>query len=88
MSLKSAGEKYCNIELDKSIRGKIIWSKTLTTDIIVYGAKDVQYLGKIRTEQLKLLKAKDLVTALAYENKFCPVLAYFEFCGVKLDENK
>ena len=49
---------------------------------------DVQYLEKIRTEQLKLLKAKDLVTALAYENKFCPVLAYFEFCGVKLDENK
>ena len=88
MSLKSAGEKYCNIELDKSVRGKIIWSKTLTTDIIVYGAQDVQYLEKIREKQLKLLKAKDLVTALAYENKFCPVLAYFEFCGVKLDEDK
>ncbi len=88
MSLKSAGEKYCNIELDKSVRGKIIWSKTLTTDIIVYGAQDVQYLEKIREKQLELLKAKDLVTALAYENKFCPVLAYFEFCGVKLDEDK
>ena len=36
MSLKSAGFNYCNIELDKSIRGKIIWSKTLTNDIIVY----------------------------------------------------
>lgn len=88
MSLKSAGEKYCNIELDKSIRGKIIWSKTLTDDIIVYGAQDVQYLEKIREKQLVLLKEKDLVTALAYENKFCPILAYFEFCGVKLDVEK
>lgn len=88
MSLKSAGEKYCNIELDKSVRGKIIWSKTLTDDIIVYGAQDVQYLEKIREKQLVLLKEKDLVTALAYENKFCPILAYFEFCGAKLDVEK
>lgn len=88
MSLKAAGENYCNIELDKSVRGKIIWSKTLTDDIIEYGALDVKYLEKIREEQLKRLKEKDLITALAYENKFCPVLAYFEFCGVKLDSEK
>ena len=88
MSLKSAGFNYCNIELDKSIRGKIIWSKTLTNDIIVYGAQDVKYLEQIREKQLIELKKKDLVTALAYENKFCPVLAYTEFCGAKLDEEK
>ena len=41
MSLKSAGFNYCNIELDKSIRGKIIWSKTLTNDIIVYSASSL-----------------------------------------------
>lgn len=88
MALKAAGYKYCNIELDKSVRGKIIWAKTLTDDIIQYGAEDVKYLEKIREGQLKELKEKDLITALAYENKFCPVLAYTEFCGVKLDENK
>jgi ribonuclease D len=88
MSLKAAGQKYCNIELDKSVRGKIIWSKILTDDIIQYGADDVKYLEPIRTEQLRELKKKDLITALAYENKFCPVLAYTEFCGVKLDEGR
>lgn len=88
MSLKAAGQQYCNIELDKSVRGKIIWSKTLTDDIIEYGAEDVKYLSKIREEQNKLLKKKDLLTAHAYENKFCIALAYTEFCGVKLDEEK
>lgn len=88
MSLKSAGEKYCGIELDKSVRGKIIWAKTLTDDIIQYGADDVKYLEKIKDGQSVLLKEKDLLIALAYENKFCPVLAYTEFCGVKLDEAK
>ena len=88
MSLKSAGFNYCNIELDKSVRGKIIWSKTLTSDIIIYGAQDVKYLEQIREKQLIELRKKDLIVALAYENKFCPVLAYTEFCGAKLDEEK
>lgn len=88
MSLKAAGEMYCGVELDKSVRGKIIWSKTLTDDIIEYGALDVKYLEQIKEGQKILLKEKDLITALAYENKFCPVLAYTEFCGVKLDIEK
>ena len=88
MSLRAAGQEYCNIELDKSVRGKIIWSKTLTDDIILYAANDVKYLEKIRAEQLKKLKQKDLMIALAYENKFCPVLAYTEYCGVRLDKDK
>ena len=88
MSLKAAGEKYCQVELDKSVRGKIIWAKTLTDDIVEYGADDVKYLERIKEGQEIGLKNKDLLIALAYENKFCPVLAYTEFCGVKLDEDK
>ena len=87
-SLKTAVKRYCNEDLDKSVRGKIIWSKTLTSDIIIYGAQDVKYLEQIREKQLIELRKKDLVVALAYENKFCPVLAYTEFCGAKLDEEK
>ena len=88
MSLKSAGEYYCGIELDKSVRGKIIWSRTLTDDIIEYGAGDVEYLEEIYNKQQILLKNKGLLKAIAYENAFCPVLAYTEFCGIKLDEEK
>ena len=87
MSLKSAGENYLGIELDKSVRGKIIYSK-LDEEIIRYGAADVEWLETIREKQLELLKEKDLITACDIENRFVKVLAYIEWCGVKLDEKK
>lgn len=86
-SLKSAGYNYLNVELDKSIRGKIIY-QGLTEETIVYAANDVAYLEDIRGKQLDLLKEKELLTALEYENKFVRVLAYIEYCGVRLDVDK
>ena len=85
LSLKTAGETYCNIELDKSVRGKIIWAG-LTNDVIEYSANDVKYLEDIRTSQLELLKDKGLDKAIEYENRFVLPLAYCEYCGIKLDE--
>ena len=87
MSLKSAGEEYLGIELDKSVRGKIIYSK-LDEEIIRYGANDVQWLESIREKQLEKLQEKDLLVALDIENRFVRVLAYIEWCGVKLDIDK
>ena len=84
MSLKSAGELYCNVELDKSVRGQIIY-KGLTDDVIVYGATDVKYLEDIMNAQIIKLKEQDLLDAVEYENRFVRVLAYIEYCGVKLD---
>lgn len=88
MSLKSASEQYLDIELDKSIRGQIIWKKELTDEIILYSGRDVQYLEKIMNCQLEELKKKGLLTAIEYENKFIFPLTYCEFCGIKLDINK
>ena len=87
MSLKSAGEEYLGIELDKSVRGKIIYSK-LDEEIIRYGANDVQWLESIREKQLEKLQEKDLLVAIDIENRFVRVLAYIEWCGVKLDIDK
>lgn len=84
LSLKSAGYEYLGIELDKSVRGKIIY-QGLNTETIIYSANDVTYLEDIRNKQLERLKEKDLLTALEYENRFVRVLAYIEYCGVKLD---
>ena len=86
-NLKWAGEYYLNIELDKSVRGQIIW-KGLVGEVIVYAANDVKYLEKIREKQLILLKEKDLIRATEYENRFVIPLAYCEYCGVKIDRNK
>ena len=87
LSLKSAGETYLGVELDKTVRGKIIYSK-LDEEIIRYGANDVTYLEELREKQLEALKEKDLLVALDIENRFVRVLAYIEWCGIKLSIDK
>jgi DNA polymerase I-like protein with 3'-5' exonuclease and polymerase domains len=87
MSLKSAGVQYLDIELDKSVRGKIQWAG-LTDDVIIYAAYDVKYLDDIRLKQLDLLKEKDLLRAIDCENQFILPLSYCEYCGVRLDVDK
>ena len=88
MSLKSAGENYLGIELDKSVRGQIIWKKELTNEIVQYAANDVKYLEKIMEAQKVELQKKGLLTAIDYENRFVLPLSYCEFCGIKLDIEK
>ena len=88
LSLKSAGENYLGVELDKSVRGEIIWRKELTDNIIIYAANDVKYLEDIMNEQLKILIPRGQKLALEVENKAILPTAYFEFCGVKLDIEK
>lgn len=87
LSLKAAGENYLDIELDKSVRGKIIYAG-LTEDVIAYSANDVKYLEKIMELQHIKLAEKGLEKAIIYENKFVLPLAYCEYCGVKLDVDK
>ena len=87
LSLKTAGETYSGVELDKSVRGKVIWAG-LETDVVEYAANDVTYLEEIMNKQLKLLKDKGLEVAIDYENRFVLPLAYMEYCGVKLDVEK
>ena len=84
-SLKSAGENYLGIELDKSVRGEIIWRKELTDEIIIYSANDVKYLEDIMNKQLEILLPRGQKLALEVENKAILPTAYFEFCGVNLD---
>lgn len=88
MSLKSAGENYLEVELDKTIRGQIIWRKDLTDDIIKYAANDVKFLEDIMTKQTEILYSRGQKLALELENKAILPTAYFEYCGVKLDIDK
>lgn len=84
MSLKSAGENYLGVELDKTVRGQIMWAG-LSEAVIEYAANDVKYLEQIMDAQTVELEKKGLSTAIIYENKSVPWLAYTEYCGVKLD---
>lgn len=87
MSLKAASINYLGVDMDKSVRGKIIQTG-LTEDIIVYAAGDVSYLGRIRDKQLIELEKKGLLKAIDFENEFVKCLAYIEYCGAKLDIDK
>ena len=84
MTLKKAGELYLGIELDKTVRGQIIY-KGLTDEVIIYAAKDVEYLEDIMNAQIAELKKKGLLTAMEYECKFILPLTYMIYCGVKID---
>lgn len=85
--LKSIVEKYCGAYLDKSIRGDII-TKGLTNAVLEYAANDVKYLGKVKEAQLKIAEELNLQGAINLDNTFVIVLAYIEYCGIKLDYEK
>ena len=86
LSLKSAGENYLGVELDKTVRGQIIWKKELTDEIVEYAANDVRYLEDIMDAQTAILYERGQKLALEIENKAILPTAYFEFCGVKLSD--
>ena len=83
-SLKTGVKKYCNVELDKSVRGKII-RVGITPDTIVYAANDVKYEPMLLDKQMEALEKKNIVKAADFENLFIRSLVYYKFCGVKLD---
>lgn len=86
-SLWALAYKYLNIDIDKSVRGEIIW-RGLDTSVIKYAAGDVTYLGSIMQYQLQACKRKSCMEGAKLECDFVPVISYMEWCGIKLDENK
>ena len=75
------------IELDKSFQ-KQIATKGLTEKGIRYAAGDVIYLQDIRKVQLEIAKSRNCIGAVYVENRFVPAIAYLEWCGIHLDEEK
>lgn len=86
-SLKAIANRRLGIDIDKTVRGEIIW-RGLDTNVIIYAAGDVMYLEKIAKSQLVDLKKQDLVKAAKLECDFIPSLTYMEWCGILLDETK
>lgn len=87
MGLKAAGKKYCGVELDKTVRGQIMWAG-LSDAVIDYAANDVKWLPMIMEKQAIELEKQGLANALVYENKSVIWLAYTEYCGVLLSRER
>ena len=87
-ALDAIAYKRLGVYIDKEIRGQIIW-RGLDTDVIIYASKDVTYLERIMQSQLAdLRKIPNALIGAKIECDFTPVIAYLEWCGIKLDETK
>lgn len=86
-SLQAVAERRLKIDIDKSTRGEIIW-RGLDDKVVLYAAGDVVHLEDIRNQQIKDCETKTCAKAAQIENAFVPVIAYLEWCGIKLDSNK
>ena len=86
-SLKEVAWRRLNINIDKTVRGEIIW-RGLDKDVIMYAAGDVMYLEKIMHSQVSELRNLGMVKAAKVECDFIPSLAYMEWGGILLDQEK
>lgn len=86
LSLQACCDRYLGIYLDKTVRGQI--HAGMTEEVIVYAANDVVHLEDIMNLQLITINARGQKVALDIENEFVRVLAYIEYCGIKLDPIK
>lgn len=86
-SLKAAAWNYLNINIDKSVRGKIV-NDGLTTEVVIYAAGDVQYIEDIKEKQDIEVEKQGMKLAVELECEFVKSLAYFKYCGVHLDITK
>lgn len=85
--LKTICKKYCNYDMDKSVRGEII-TQGLTDRVLKYASDDIKYLPLIKKKQQYYIKNLNLQNAVTLDNAFVRVLAYIEYCGIKLDWDK
>ena len=86
-SLKAVAWERLKIDIDKSIRGDIIW-RGLDSEVILYAAGDVTYLERIMYSQLQEARLKNCMKAIELECNAVPAMAYLEWCGIKLDQDK
>ena len=86
-ALNSIAKRRLDVDIDKTVRGEIRW-RGLDEAVVVYGAGDVTYLEKIMASQIEDLRKQDLLRAAQIENRFVPVIAYLEWCGIYLNQEK
>ena len=86
-SLAAIAKRRLNIDIDKTIRGQIVW-RGLDTSVIIYAAYDVKYLELIMKSQIIDCQKKRCMVGAKLECNFVPTISYLEWCGIKLDENK
>lgn len=87
MSLYSLCLKYCNVTLDKSIRGDIE-KVGITRAVIRYAARDVKYLEIIMRGQMNDITTLELERTMELENNVVKAFAEMEFNGIAINTSE
>jgi len=87
LGLDAVAIKYCNVVLDKSIRGGI-HREGLTTRVIKYCADDVTHLKQIMDKQLEQVNQYNLQNVVNLENQVTRVFARMEYIGISINKEK
>jgi len=85
-SLAACVKLHCGVILDKEERKNI--TGNLTEGFVKYSAYDVKYLHALKDAQEVILFAAGSKVSIELDNRFVLVLAYIEYCGMKLDVDK
>jgi DNA polymerase-1 len=85
-SLAACVKLHCGVVLDKEERKNI--TGNLTEGFVKYSAYDVKYLHAVKAAQQSILFAAGSELSIDLDNRFVLVLAYIEYCGMKLDVDK
>lgn len=86
-ALNHIAERRLGVNIDKTVRGQIIW-RGLDEEVIKYAANDVVYLCDIAKKQIEEARFNSMEKAIKLECDFVPAIAYLEWCGIKLDIDK
>jgi DNA polymerase-1 len=89
-ALKDLCKRYLNVELNKDIRNQFIGldGHPYKDAQIVYGAKDVEYLCKIKELQQPFIDRYKLENVVKLENEAVKAFADIEYNGLDLDKEK
>jgi len=88
-SLAAMVNRYLGEYMSKEVRGQIRFRGVYDSEVIRYAANDVVPMADIMWKQVELLnKIPNGKIGAKIECDFTPVVAYLEWCGIKLDEDK
>lgn len=86
-SLDVLAERYLKVDLSKDIQSEVA-TLGLTKEVIQYALNDVRYLSRIKAEQVKIIRVRNLGNTLRLDCSFVRVLAYIEYCGIGFDSKR
>lgn len=85
-SLKELVSKYCNVDLKKEVREEFYGSTDITQEMLIYAARDVQYLDEVADKQMGVIYELKLAKIHTVEMKLIPVIVDMKVTGITLDE--